>query len=280
METIPQSATGEPLVSVVIPTYNRLHGLAELLESLVRQTFTDFEVIVVNDCGESVKSVIAMYPELSVRLIDLPDNRKHVHARNEGVKQAAGELILLCDDDDLLLPSHLARMVRELEGYDLVYSDVEIFDYRLEGRTRIPTSRRLFAYRYDPEAMRKFSTFVPSGILYRKSIHETLGPFDPDVYHYWDWDFYLRAAAEFRVKRVPAATVLYAFSQQGGNMSSDLDGMRHYLDKLSVKHNLGALPTKNFFLLLEEPDVRSRQADSEREWDGLPIISRYALHED
>lgn len=268
--------TENPFISIIIPTHNRPHLLGELLESLVRQTYKHFEVIVVNDCGEPVQAVTELYPELAIQVIDLPTNQKHVHARNVGLRHAAGELILLCDDDDLLLPGHIERMVQELEGADLAYSDVEIFDYRQEGRTRIPTSRRLFAYHHDPEAMRKFSTFVPSGILYRKSIHDTLGLFDPDVYHYWDWDFYLRAVKLFRVKRVPSATVLYAFSQQGGNMSNDLDAMRLFLDKLSAKHELGELPTKNFFLLLEEPDIKSRQADSERYWDGQPIVSRYA----
>lgn len=268
--------TASPFISIIIPTHNRLHMLAELLESLASQTYRNFEVIIVNDCGQSVQPVTELFSELDVLVIDLPTNQKHVHARNEGVRHASGELILLCDDDDLLLPGHIERMVQELAGYDLVYSDVEIFDYRQEGLTRIPVSRRLFAYLHDPAAMRKFSTFVPSGILYRKSIHKTLGEFDPDVYHYWDWDFYLRAVQQFRVKRVPAATVLYAFSQQGGNMSNDLGSMRSYLDKLSVKHQLGELPTKNFFLLLEEPDVVSRQAESEQSWNGLPITSRYA----
>ncbi len=263
-----------PLVSVVIPTYNRADFLGELLESLARQSYSPLEIIIVNDCGDNIDVMRELYPELNIVIIDMESNRKHVHARNRGVSHASGELIMLCDDDDLILPGHVERMVREIEDCDLVYSDVEIFDYTIENGRRIPTSRFLFAYEYDLAAMRKFSTFVPSGCLYRKKIHDAIGMFDPEVYHYWDWDFFLRVAETFRVKRVPVAGVLYAFSQAGAHLSGGLDDMRPYLDKLSSKHNLGYLPTKNFFLLLEEPEVKQRRAESEIVWDGRPFPSR------
>jgi len=217
------------------------------------------------------------YRELDLTIVNMESNRKHVHARNRGLQHVRGDYIMLCDDDDLLLPSHVERMLQEVEGYDMVYSDVEIFDYALdEAGTRHPTSRFVFAYEYDVAAMRKFSTFVASGCLYRRELHEPLGEFDAEMYHYWDWDFFLRAADVCRVKRVPVASALYAFSQAGDNMSGNLENMRPYLDKLSAKHGLGELPTKNFFLLLEEPEVKGRRAPTEILWDGQPIRSRLA----
>ncbi|KZE81935.1 hypothetical protein AV654_09685 [Paenibacillus elgii] len=83
-------------------------------------------------------------------------------------------------------------------------------------------------------------------------------------------------AEQYRVKRVPAASALYAFADSGNNMSGNLEDMRPYLDKLSAKHGLGELPTKNFFLLLEEPEVKARRAETELLWNGEPIISRWA----
>lgn len=262
-------------VSVVIPTYNRPYPLAELLESLNRQTYRHFEVVVVNDGGERVDDVVALYPELGVHLIHCHDNVGHVEARNIGVKAAKGELVMLCDDDDLLLPCHMEQMVAEMNNADFVYSDVEIFHYRTENGQRIPTDRFLFAYEYDREAMRKFSTYVPSGSLYRKSIHDHLGYFDRNVHHYWDWDFFLRVSGSFRVKRVATASVLYAFADDGDNLSRQMDDKRRmYLNRLSEKHGLGILPMKNFWLLLDEPEVKKRRAKSKIVWDGKPIISR------
>lgn len=267
-----------PLISVIIPTYNRPAELAELLESLAGQTYRPFEVIIVNDCGEPVDPIVALYPELTIKSVTLDTNSKHVHARNRGLELAEGELIMLCDDDDLLLKGHMERMVAALGEKGLVYSDVEIVEYAWNeaGTVRLPRSRRLFAYTCDLAEMRRFSTFVPSGCLYRKQLHERIGRFDPEMYHYWDWDFFLRVAACIPVDRVPAASVLYAFSPGGGNNSNKFDSMRKHLDKLSAKHDLGPLPTKNFYLLLEEEGVRKRQAESEIVWDGKPTISRWA----
>lgn len=269
----------QPLVSVVIPTYNRRHSLCECLEALSRQTYSPFEVVIVNDHGEEIDFVKELYPELTIKIVDMESNRKHVHARNRGIEHASGEFIMLCDDDDMIMPDHMERMVREIQGYDLVYSDVEIFDYRVEHNTRIPTQRFLFAYEYELEAMKKFSTFVPSGCLYRRKLHHTIGRFDAEVYHYWDWDFFLRVAAQHRVARVPVAGVLYAFSDFGNHLSGALEDMSPYLKRLCEKHQLGELPVKNFFLLLKEPDVRKRQTVSRIVWDGHPVISRLARND-
>jgi glycosyltransferase involved in cell wall biosynthesis len=271
------SVIHSPTVSIIIPTYNRLFLLGELVESLNKQTFKDFEIIIVNDCGEKVNKIIQLYPKLDIRIIDMGSNQKHVFARNKGVMNAIGEFIMLIDDDDLLVPSHIEQMVEEIRNYDLVYSDVEIVNYNVEDHVRIPTNRFLFGYELDLKAMRRFSTFVASGCLYRREIHKIIGIFDTEVYHYWDWDFFLRVSEKFRVKRVPVASVLYEFSNSGNNESKNLSSMRTYLDILSKKHTLGYLPAKNFFLLLDEPEVKERKAESKIVWDGKPFISKLVL---
>ncbi|MEF3308965.1 glycosyltransferase family 2 protein [Paenibacillus sp. GYB004] len=265
-----------PLVSVLTPTYNRLGELGELLEAVSRQTYKRLQVVVVNDNGVPVEPVCSLYPELDIRIVNLETNRKHVRARNIGLQYADGEYIMPCDDDDLLVPSHIETMMKHIEGADMVFSDAEIVNLVWQDGARVPAHRMEFAYEHDLAAMRLFSTFVPSGSLYRKIVHESVGSFDERVYHYWDWDFFLRVSEKHRVKRVPIAGVLYAFSQDGGNLSGQLEDMKPYLNQLSAKHGLGELPTKNFFLLLEEPEVQNRRAGTTVLWDGKPFRSRYA----
>ncbi|RTE08342.1 glycosyltransferase family 2 protein [Paenibacillus whitsoniae] len=268
----------QPLVSVIIPTYNRRIELAELAESLYRQTYKHLQIIIVNDCGPSVDFICDLYPELHIEIVNMPTNQKHVAARNRGLQEVRGDYIMLCDDDDLLLPMHTERMLAEIQDCDLVYPDVEIFNYAFENNARIITNRFLFAYEFDIPAMRRFSTFFSSGCLFRPALIKALGGFDEEMFHYWDWDFFLRAVQDFRVKRAPIASVLYAFAQDGqSNMSGQHDSMRPFLDLLSAKHGLGELPTKNFFLLLEEPEVKARQAQTEIVWDRQPIRSRLTV---
>ena len=168
----------KPFVSIIIPTYNRLLFLAELVESLSRQTFQDFEVIIINDCGERVDIIKDLYPNLHIVIIEMGKNSTHVYARNKGVMNAKGEFIMLIDDDDLLVPTHIETMLKEITDYDLIYSDVEIVNYQLKNSVRLPINRLLFAYQLDLKAMRSFSTFVPSGCLYRSALHKKVGLFD------------------------------------------------------------------------------------------------------
>lgn len=264
-----------PLLSVVISTYNRPYELCESLEMLTRQTFPDFEVVIVNDAGPSIDFVRSLYPDLQIRIITHTTNRQLVHAKNTGVEQARGTYIMLCDDDDLLLPVHIEKMLEQIDDCDLVYSDTEIFDFRWStNHMRIPTSWLLFAYDNNYEDMRKFSTFFSSGALYRKSLHAKIGLFDPYVQPYWDWDFYLRVAQNHVVRKVPIASTLYAFAEAGDNMSQQANVARGYLDRLCDKHQLGVLPTSNFKRLLEEPAIQARKTASLRMWDGSPVQSR------
>ncbi len=269
--------SNDPAVSIIVPTYNRPHALAELLESLARQAYEPLEIIVVNDAGEPVDAVCARYPESNLRLVQLTKNVFHVRAREEGLKHATGKYVMLCDDDDLLTEGHVARMVGSIGDADLAYSDAEIVAFRAENNQRIPISRRLFAYEYDRDLMRRFSTFIPSGCLYRRALHDEIGPFDAALSHHWDWDFVLRVQDRGRVQRVPVAGVLYAFAHTGGNQSSAPEVMSASLALLSAKHGLGNLSVENFFTLLEHPDIEARQAPSQIVWDGEPIVPRPAI---
>lgn len=263
-------------ISIVIVTYNRLDELAELLESISLQTVAPYEIIMVNDGGESIQEVVNLYKELPIKAIELEENVKHVRARNIGVSQVTGDYIMLCDDDDLLSTKHVEYARKALHEADFVYFDAEIVTFEKQGKTRIPVSRRTFAYHYDEQGMRKFSTYVPSGSVYKKELHAKIGMFDPNMHNYWDWDFILRAAQVCQVKRVPVASVIYAFAESGTNQSASLnDKRKSYLDQLCEKHHLGSLPQKNFFVLLEEPEMKEREAKTTIVWDGQPIHTRY-----
>lgn len=270
----------EVKLSIVIVTYNRLEELAELLESISRQTVLPHEIIIVNDAGKSIKPVAKLYKELPIKIIELEENVKHVRARNIGVGHVTGEAIMLCDDDDFFTEHHIERVLKELATADFVYTDAEIVQFKMKGHTRYPVSRRTFAYKYDYQDMRKFSTYIPSGSAYKKLLHNKIGLFDPEMHNYWDWDFILRIAKVCQIKRLPVASVIYAFSDEGNHQSADLGKKRKsYLEKLCDKHELGDLPTKNFYVLLEEPAMKRREAATEIVWDGKPILSRLESYE-
>ncbi|KKI89624.1 glycosyltransferase [Bacillus sp. SA1-12] len=268
-------------ISILIATYNRLIELAELLESICNQTVQPHEIIIVNDAGTSITPLVELYKELPIKSIELEENVKHVHARNIGVTYVTGDVIMLCDDDDYFTETHIEQVQKELEEAEFVYADAEIVSFEQRGTTRYPLTRRTFAYEYNLQEMRKFSTYIPSGSAYKKELHDQIGLFDSEVHNYWDWDFFLRAAQVCRVKRMPIASVIYAFSEAGTNQSADLnDRRKHFLRKLCDKHQLGDLPIKNFFVLLEEAEMKQREAQTKLVWNGQPLRSRLAEQEE
>ncbi len=106
--TVSNSVT--PLISVIIPTYNRPAMLKRAIESVLAQTHRDFEIVVVNDCGTDVKSLItSLQARAPITYVRHEKNMDRAAARNTGLKLAKGKYIVYLDDDDIFYPDHLLR---------------------------------------------------------------------------------------------------------------------------------------------------------------------------
>jgi glycosyltransferase involved in cell wall biosynthesis len=108
-----------PLVSVVIPTYNRSKELARAIKSVLNQTYQNFEILVVDDGSEeNLRVVCDSFNDQRIRFLR---NNTHTNAnvaRNRGIKEAQGEYIAMLDSDDEYLPHHLSRRVEKIKEWD------------------------------------------------------------------------------------------------------------------------------------------------------------------
>src|SRR5918993_3738999 len=105
-----------PLVTVVIPCYNQAHFLTEAIESVLSQSYPNFEVVVVDDGStDDTSEVASRYPQ-KVRLIR-QENRGLAGARNTGIGHARGEYLVFLDADDRLLPKALEVGIEQLEAH-------------------------------------------------------------------------------------------------------------------------------------------------------------------
>ncbi len=115
-----------PRLSVIIATYNWSSVLPYSIGSVLRQTFADFELLVVGDgCTDDSEQVVASIDDPRVRWINLPKNSGHQSApNNEGLRQARGELVAYLGHDDLWLPHHLETHVAAIDasGADMTHS--------------------------------------------------------------------------------------------------------------------------------------------------------------
>jgi|RhiMetdeSRZDD1v2_1073273.scaffolds.fasta_scaffold36307_3 glycosyltransferase involved in cell wall biosynthesis len=114
-----------PLFTVIIATYNWSSVLPYSTGSVLEQTFSNFELLVIGDgCTDDSESVVKAIPDSRVRWINLPTNTKHQSGpNNEGLRQARGEFIAYLGHDDLWLPHHLSSLLEALQfGADLAYA--------------------------------------------------------------------------------------------------------------------------------------------------------------
>jgi len=196
-----------PVVSVVIPTFNYGRYVKDCLDSLVTQRFPEFEAIVVDDC-----STDGTFDMLSG---NLPDERFHLHrqernqgasvARNTGVEMARGEYIVFLDADDLLLPGHLETVVclgRELPSVALFCCDCQLIGPTgdlLHGGTTWHSVQYALTGRDLASGVRTLSDIFHfshcfTGYTVRRETYQQLNGMDQSLFPLDDYDFMLRLA--------------------------------------------------------------------------------------
>jgi glycosyltransferase involved in cell wall biosynthesis len=189
------------LISVVIPAYNVAPYIAETLESVFAQTYTNYEVIVVNDGSpdtEEFEKVIAPY--LSRIHYLKQENLGASVARNAGVKAARGEFIAFLDADDLWMPNYLEAQVNFIRerGADLVCADATMFgEPETEGQSYMTLLMNDAPASADVSFLQLIDAsrcLITSGIVARRGRLIDAGLFDPALRTAQDFDMWLRLA--------------------------------------------------------------------------------------
>ena len=121
----------DPLISVVLTTYNRCHLLPRAIHSVLSGSYANFELIIMDDAStDETSQVVAQLRDYRIRYVRLPENGGVLRARNRAFDLARGEYITILDDDDELAPDALATVADEFRKWDLAGVDVLWFDCR------------------------------------------------------------------------------------------------------------------------------------------------------
>lgn len=190
----------KPTVSVIITTFNRAVLLEQTLQSVIKQTYRDFEVLLVDDGSSDATAEVASKYKPLVKYI-YQTNKGQSPARNAGIKAARGEFVAFVDDDDLWLPEKLEyqmKTMKELSGNALIYCDTEMFDND-SGSTLYRFSTRRRPYSGSVAAKLYLGCFVSSPTpLVRRSIFDEVGFFSESKVTrlHEDWDMWLRISSK------------------------------------------------------------------------------------
>lgn len=221
-ETAPPS---KPMVSVILPTYNRPEFFEEALSSVLTQTMSDFEVVVVNDGGPAdAEKICRKFNDPRIRYV-LITHSGLPGALNTGLEIARGKYAAYLDDDDLYKPDHLKTLVNaaEKEGPNtIVYTDAERVVGEASPNGFVWSAPKPF-YRED---------FTRAKLMKQNFIHNqcALHPLhialDAGGYHEGisfaiNWEMWIKLSAQYPFKRVPITTVTYRDRKTGDTMSTD-----------------------------------------------------------
>ena len=207
-----------PVVSVVIPAYDRAATIRPAVESVLRQTLADIEVIVVDDgSADGTADAARRIPDPRVRVVALGENRGVSAARNEGVRAARAPWIAFQDSDDEWLPEKLALQMAALgEGDVAVYCGMAVIGTTAAGRTRIdyvPDPRLTGISGEIEPALSKGSFISTQTLVARRDAILDVGGFDEALRALVDWDLALRLCRTGRVAFVDAPLVHQRFSE-------------------------------------------------------------------
>lgn len=208
MEQAQPLGTGR--VAVVVRTKDRPQLLRRALADVDAQTFTDYVVVVVNDCGEpaAVDAVVAAAPA-GVRgrtvVLHRTASTGMESASNAGLAATASEFCCIHDDDDLWEPGFLERTVAYLDAHPtipMVAVRVVIrFEKEVDGvlveTDRVPLFGDLAGITI--QDLLVTNRVVPIGLLYRRSLHDDVGGYDESLPVVGDWDFNVRVAARYEI---------------------------------------------------------------------------------
>ena len=207
-------------VSVVIPTYNRFKYLMNTIQSVKEQTHANIEIIVVNDCSTDTEYYQYNWEENGIRIIHLPENSKTKfgfacpggYQRNFGIKEATGEYIAFCDDDDIWFPQKLELQLKAMKENDCKMSCTEglmgrgIYDnkktykkynkeywfgvlkniYKKRGSSLLDNG---FPTVWTPEFFKVHNCAICSSMMIKKEVIDKVGEFviarSNEDYEYW-----------------------------------------------------------------------------------------------
>lgn len=204
-------------VSVIIPTYNRADKVKKSINSVLQQTYSDFELLVVDDGStDDTQAVVEAIPDSRIRYIKLAENKGASVARNEGVKRASCSLIAFQDSDDYWHPDKLEKQMlywQEHPDYAMVYCPYIM--HMAEKVLTVPgkdwegLEGNIF-----PWLLLRNSIGTPT-MLMKKECFLELGGFDSTLHSLEDWDFALRFADRYAIGYVDEPLVDAHYSAGG-----------------------------------------------------------------
>src|SRR4030042_6035179 len=223
-------------VSAIILTYNRAQILVEAVDSVLNQTFRDFELIIVdNYSSDDTESVVKSCQDKRIRYFKNQNEGLLGINRNFGIEKAHGEYIAFLDDDDLWLPEILEKQVKLLDSnkeLGLVYSDCYIMDDSgaLRGKTFFATRKPVKGTAF--KELLQTNTIPILTAVIRKETLDKVGGFSHEYIIAQDYDLWLRIVQHYPIDFIDEPLAKYRVHRRA---ESSIKHLLNYKEDLQIK---------------------------------------------
>lgn len=233
------------LISIVLPVYNGEKYLSESIESCLNQTYSNIEIIIVNDCStDNSLNIAKQYERLDsrVRVIDNVTNQKLPNSLNIGHEKAKGDFITWTSDDNLYLPTSIEVMYSALqkEKVDFVYANFIQIDSKGNDIQELLLD--------EPEEL-IWKNVVGACFLYTRKLFKGNGVYNNKLFLVEDYDFWLRAFMKFKFHHIN--NTLYKYRVHEESLTSQLSTINSERNIVFEKNKISMY--SNVFLKYEFP---------------------------
>jgi glycosyltransferase involved in cell wall biosynthesis len=237
-----------PFFSIIIPTYNRASLLKNLLDSFSRQTFTDFEIIVVDDGGtDNTEDIVSGFHDQRLAYYK-KINGGVSSARNFGLAKANGRYINFFDSDDLAYPNHLS------EAYNFFMTNpqarVVIFDYDW-GDADKKNYKRISNIYKDPNRAIRFKNYISTNCIFIEKELTGMVAFNEQLSISEDWEYWLKLSGLTRFSTVNISTSYIIEHSQRGLKNLNVDSLITQKDYFmrALSANIETIPDLNLNII-------------------------------
>lgn len=246
-----------PTVSVIMPTHNRADLIGDGLRSVLAQTFSDFEVVVVdNGSTDGTDRVIVALGDPRIRYFWQPDSGLPANSRNVAIRMARGRYIAFLDSDDLWLPGKLALQVWYMEAHPTVgLTCTNALDFDSNGN-RGRMNKISLAGRRTARSLLRGNFVATLTVMVRRRCLDAVGLFneDPALRGVEDLELWLRVAARFPLAYLPPVTARYRLhdtslsgSDKGAHMERTVEMLEGLLPSLPISSQEAATALGSYY---------------------------------
>ncbi len=241
--------------SVCIPTYNRAGYLKEAIESVLNQTYSNFELVIYDDgsTDETVR-VVRSFKDPRIRYYRGKENRGRPFARNRCIELSTGEWIVWLDDDDKMEPELLSRYLIEINKYP----EVEIFYVRhlIVNNEKDGYTSRIMCdefFKNKKQLIRKLMLTSPipnPGVCVKRGVYEKFGGYRLDFLRAQDYEFWFRTLPFVDIKGLDYAGIVYRI--HGNNVSTNMSLADLSYESLAKREFLNVFPLEEIYFFSKE----------------------------